>query len=134
MNFYLFLADMVVFVHAVYMAVVVLGLIAILAGAAQGWRWIRSVRFRLIHLAMIGIVAVQALLGLRCPLTVLENHLRRLGGGPTYSESFIGHWSQRLLFYEFPPWVFTVMHVGFALLVLVTLLLIPPRWAQRGAA
>ncbi len=134
MNLPLFFADFVAVIHATYVLVVVVGLAAILVGAARGWRWVRNAYFRLIHLAMIAVVAVQALMGWLCPLTVLENYLRRLGSGPAYSESFLGHYAQQILYVDLPPWVFTMLHVGFGILVLAALFLIPPRWPRRDPA
>ena len=70
------LADLVVVAHAAYVSFVVLGLVAILAGVAFGWKWVRNPWFRWIHISMIGIVVAEALAGIPCPLTVWERQLR----------------------------------------------------------
>ena len=76
---YSFLADLVVAGHLGYVLFVFLGQIAIVIGVLLGWRWARNPGFRWTHLVMITIVAVQAVLGILCPLTTLENHLRATG-------------------------------------------------------
>ena len=72
-------------------------------------------------------VAVQSWFGLTCPLTILEMNLRDRAGDATYDSTFIAHWLQRLLFYEAPPWVFTVGYTLFGLLVVASWLKFRPR-------
>jgi hypothetical protein len=125
---YRFLADLVVVFHAAYVGFVVFGLLAIWLGLAAGWRWVRGFWFRTIHLAMISVVALEALTGLICPITSLENHFRRLAGQQTYAGSFMGDLAHDLLFYDAPQWIFSVGHCLFGAAVLATYLAAPPRW------
>jgi hypothetical protein len=62
-------ADIVVAVHAAYVAIVVVGFAAILIGSAAQWRWVRNFYLRAAHLAMILLVCAEALVGTTCPLT-----------------------------------------------------------------
>ena len=126
------LADVVVVAHAAFVAFVVFGLPAILLGLALGWGWVRNFWFRMLHVAAIGVVAAQALCGVICPLTVLENTLRRLAGQQAYPGAFVGYWAHRLIFYRAEPWVFTALYVSFGLAVLGAFVLAPPRWPGRG--
>jgi hypothetical protein len=128
--FYAWLADLIVAVHVAYVSFVVVGQAAILLGAALCWQWIRNRMFRLLHLVAIVVVAAEAMLGIPCPLTVWETRLRRLAGQEAAEGTFIGRWLHDLLFFDFPPWVFTTAYVSFALLVLATLIWVPPRWNQ----
>ncbi len=130
MKLYSLLADAVVILHAAYVAFVLFGLLAILLGYVVRWDWIRNFWFRGIHLAMILIVAFEALMGIVCPLTTLENFLREQAGETVRSGSFVGQIVHDLLFYEAPPWVFTFAYCGFALLVLGTFVLVPIRWKK----
>ena len=82
---------------------------------------------RWLHLTAISIVVVEALLGIVCPLTTLETWLRKRGGQAAYDGDFLGHWVHELLFYDAPPWVFTLIYASFGLIVLTTFLLAPPR-------
>jgi hypothetical protein len=120
-------ADLVAAVHAAYVAFVVFGFVAIILGVAMGWRWVRNVYFRALHLAAILPVCVEALMGVSCPLTILEDRLRVLGADKPYPGSFVGHLLDKLIFYNFPQWLFTVAYLSFGALVLLTFLLAPPR-------
>jgi hypothetical protein len=114
------LADAVLVIHALFVAFVVFGQLLILAGLWQRWAWVRNFRFRLAHLAAIGIVALQAWLGVLCPLTIVENALRRRAGEAAYAGSFIQHWLHRVIFYDAEGWVFTVVYTAFAGIVALT--------------
>lgn len=129
-----YIADVVVVVHAAYIAFVVFGMLAILLGVVLHWQWIGNFWFRLSHLLAIAIVAVQSVLGIICPLTLLENHLREQAGQEGYGASFIGYWTHELIFYKAPPWVFTVCYCLFAAAVMAMLFLSPPRWPRKHAA
>jgi hypothetical protein len=112
---------------------VLVGFAAILLGIARGWGWIRNAWFRLIHLLCILVVAGEAVLGISCPLTVWEQDLRRRAGQTSYQGDFVGKLVHDLLFFEAPPWVFTVLYVAFATLVLITFCLAPPRLGHATA-
>ena len=116
-------ADVLLAVHFAIAAFIVGGLIVVWIGAAAGWRWVRNPWFRYLHLAAILFVAVEALVGMACPLTVWEDLLR----GGARPESFIGRWVRRLLFYEAPEWVFTAAYAAWACASVLTLVLVPPR-------
>ena len=123
---HLFLADLILVTHALFVAFVVLGLVAILLGRCWRWAWVRNWWFRVIHLLAIGTVVAESWLGLICPLTAWENRSREAAGGSAYSSSFIQHWLHEILFYDFAPWAFTVAYTVFGMLVLIAWLLVPP--------
>src|SRR4051812_25109840 len=102
------LADTIVVVHAAFVAFVVLGMAAILLGVALRRGWVRNFWFRVTHLAAIGVVVLETLTGLACPLTTWEHALRRRAGQTGYAGDFIGHWAHRLIFFDAEPWVFTL--------------------------
>ncbi|MBL8476504.1 MAG: DUF2784 domain-containing protein [Methyloversatilis sp.] len=124
---YRLLADAVLLLHFGVVVFVVAGLAAIVFGNLRGWRWVNGLWFRLAHLAAIGVVVVQSMLGRLCPLTVLESWLREQAGGAAYDRSFVEHWVQRVLFHEAPFWVFTVAYSVFGPLVLAAWWRFPPR-------
>ena len=96
-------ADLIVVFHMSYVSFVVFGMAAIAVGLWLGRAWARNFWFRVLHLAAIVVVAVQALAGRTCPLTLLENHLRQIAGQETYPGAFIGYWAHRLIFFDAPP-------------------------------
>jgi hypothetical protein len=121
------LADVVVVTHAAFVGFVVFGFAAILVGVRLEWDWVRSVRFRTAHLIAISLVCIDALLGLMCPLTTLEDWLRGMAGQARYPGDFIGYWAHRLIFYDAPRWVFTAAYMGFGVMVVLVFWLAPPR-------
>lgn len=129
--FYRLAADFTVIVHAGYVSYVVMGQLLILVGVLCRWNWIRNPWFRWTHLSAILIVVAEALCGLVCPLTTLENELRRRAGQIGYEGDFIANLVHDLLFYDLAPWVFTVIYSAFGLLVLTTFVVAPPRRAAR---
>ena len=116
----LLLADLILVTHALFVCFVVGGLLAIYMGHFFCWKWIRSRRFRIIHLLAITVVMVQSWAGMMCPLTVWENALRAKADSATYSGAFIQYWLENLLYYSAPEWVFIVLYTGFACLVLAS--------------
>ena len=115
---YQLLADLILVVHSSFVVFVVLGCLLILVGPWLGWSWIYSRRFRWLHVAAIGVVVAQAWLGRLCPLTIWESELRRRAGQGGYDGSFVQYWLQRLLYYDFAPWVFTLAYTIFGAVVL----------------
>ena len=126
-NSYRLFADLVLIFHVSFVIFVVFGLIAILWGGHCGWRWIRNPWFRIGHLAAIGIVVIQAWLGIVCPLTILENSLRERAGASTYGGSFIAHWLHKVLFFQVAPWVFGLCYTLFGIAVVFSWLKYRPR-------
>ena len=124
---YQWLADAVLLLHFAVVVFVVGGLAAVLIGNVAGWRWVNDWWFRIAHLQAIGVVVVQSWLGQHCPLTILESWLRVQAGAQAYQQSFIEHWVQRIIYYDIPLWVFTLVYTAFAALVVLAWWRYPPR-------
>lgn len=82
------LADLVLVVHLAFVLFVVLGGLLVLR-----WRWVAVLH---VPAAVWGILLEYG--GWICPLTPLENSLRRLGGDAEYSGGFIQHYIQPVLY------------------------------------
>jgi hypothetical protein len=124
---YLLAADGILAIHALFVAFVVLGLLMVLAGGLFGWSWVRNRRFRMVHLAAIGIVVLQSWFSVICPLTQWEMSLRNKAGEATYPGSFIAHWLETLLYYRAPEWVFILVYTLFGMLVVASWFWVRPR-------
>jgi hypothetical protein len=127
------LADLVVTVHFVYVATVVIGQLLILLGILLHWQWIRNPWFRFIHLAMILLVAYEALRGITCPLTDLEYYLREEAGQNPQTGSFVARLARVVLFKpgDFEG-ILAVCDWIFAGLVVATFCIAPPRFRRRS--
>jgi len=125
---YAALADLIVIFHFLYVCFAVGGEVLILLGGILKWRWVRNLPLRIVHLAAVALVAVEALVGVLCPLTEWEYRLRRMAGQYVEEEiPFIPRLVRKIIFYEFPEWVFTTVYIGFTFLVVITLFLVRPR-------
>lgn len=129
---YRLLADAILVTHVLFVAFVVVGLVLIWLGGALRWRWVHARAFRIIHLGCIAYVAIQAVLGEVCPLTIWESQLREAAGQEGYGNyGFIAYYASSILFYDAPTWVFTACYVAFALLVLASFWVVPVRWRKQ---
>ena len=120
------LADIILIIHFMFVLFVVGSLPLIWIGAWMCWGFVRNIRFRLAHLAAILFVVGESLIGMVCPLTLLEDSLRRTATG----SNFIQRWLHRILLYDVPEWVLTTLYVLFAFLVAATFRLFPPRYRK----
>ena len=121
------LADLVLVVHFAIVFFNVGGLALIWVGHFRRWAFVRNLTFRMAHLLAMSLVALQAVAGIECPLTVWENALRVRAGREQYSASFIEEWLGRVLFYDVSAQLLTACYVVFLAVVAVTYWRVPPR-------
>ena len=126
MNAFSLGADALVFFHSLYVLFTIGGALLILAGGLLKWRWIRHRAFRIIHLCSVLFVALEAFLGMLCPLTVWEYELRKAAGQKLEEDiSFVGRILRELIFVELPDWGFLLLYTGFGLVMIALVFLIP---------
>ncbi len=119
------LADLILLIHLAVVLFNVGGLVAIWLAWLLGFRclyWVRNRNFRLTHLVLLGFVSVEALLGITCPLTVLEDWLR----DATVSRGFVARWLHHWLYWDLPLWVFALAYLGVFLLAVAAWWVVPP--------
>lgn len=115
-------------VHCLIIVFNVAGLILIPLGACRHWEWVRGFYWRLLHLLCLTVVAVQALAGRACFLTLWQ---ARLGGGG-HPQPMIAGWIDHLIYWPLPLWVFAVLYTLVWVYVLVLWWRVPPRYPQRN--
>ena len=113
-------------IHLIYALIVVIGFFLIIIGFFARWKWIRNFAFRLIHLLMIGIVAIESIFNAECPLTWLEYKLMSLDRIKHSSMPFIAGMVDKVLYYNFPIWLFNAIYIIFGLAVFIAWFAIPP--------
>ena len=131
-NLYSVAISTVYVIHLLYALVIVIGFILIIIGFFAGWRWIGNFIFRLIHLLMIGIVAVESMFNVECPLTWLEYKLMSLDHIRHSSMPFIAGMADKVLYYNFPIWLFNAIYIVFGLIVVITWFIIPPLLSKNN--
>ena len=119
---YLILADIIVAIHFAYVSYVVVGELLIILGILLKWQWIRNFWFRVSHLAMIVVVALEAVVGFRCPLTTWEYLLLDAAGERIERRSFVGRLMHDLMFFDCPDdsWIWRWIYGGVAGVILLT--------------
>jgi hypothetical protein len=101
--FFRLAADAVVLTHFAFVLFVVFG----------GFLVIRWKKLAWVHLPIAIYGATIELVGWICPLTPLENHLRRLAGEAGYEGGFVEHYIMRILYPEgLTPSLSIVLGVG----------------------
>ena len=121
-------ADAILAVHVAVIVFNVFGLVAIPLGARRGWRFVRVAWWRLLHVAALGVVAAQALLGRTCFLTVWQSALTGQAGQPP---PLVMRWVDAALFWPLPLWVFAALYVLVLAYALALLRLVPPSWPRH---
>jgi hypothetical protein len=93
--------------HLAVIAFNVAGCVLIPIGAWRRWRWVRNFWFRVAHVACLAIVALQAVLGRACFLTVWQGE----ASGAATAQPLIAGWIERVIYWPLPLWVFAVAYV-----------------------
>jgi hypothetical protein len=119
-------ATAVLVLHLVVIAFNIFGLIAIPLGAWRGWAFVRRRGWRIVHIGSLGIVAVQAVMGEACFLTIWEDALR----GTATTEPMIARWINAIIYWPLPLWGFAIIYVAVLLYALALWRWVPPRPAS----
>jgi hypothetical protein len=131
------LSILAITVLAIHLGVIlfnVFGLVAIPLGAWRGWRFVRVYWWRALHLAVLAVVALQALLDRACFLTLWQYALRQGAGEAASPAPLIESWVNRLIFWPLPLWFFAALYVGVSIYTLLLWRLVPPvlpGWTRR---
>jgi hypothetical protein len=108
--------------HLAVIAFNVAGLVLIPLGARFGWRLVRIRWLRLLHLASLAVVALQAALGRACFLTIWQADL---AGGR--AEPLIARWVNSVIYWPLPIWAFSVLYLAVFAYVVALWWIAPPR-------
>ena len=100
------IADALLLVHFCLAAFITFGFFLIPVGHQLGWHWIKNRNVRLLHLFLMGFITAETIVGLTCPLTLLENMFRDI----KYSSSFMSNWMAEILYWDLPSKVFVLLY------------------------
>ena len=117
------IADLVLVLHAMVVIFNAGGLAMILVGGPFGWAWVRHRGFRISHIALMALVTTEAIFGMTCPLTLLEDWLR----GIATEQSFVQRWVTALIYWNAPLWVFALLYMVILATVIMAWFVWPPR-------
>lgn len=117
------LAAAILSVHLAIIAFNVFGLVAIPIGGWRGWGFVREPVWRLAHVGCLALVAVQAVAGRACFLTLWQDEA---SGAATRTPLIMG-FVNRLLFWRLPIWAFAAAYVAIFAYALALLWIVPIR-------
>tara|TARA_E500000178_G_scaffold87801_1_gene86609 strand:+ start:219 stop:593 length:375 start_codon:yes stop_codon:yes gene_type:complete len=100
------IADIVLFFHFFIVVFITFGFVLIPIGYNFNWIWIKNKKLRLLHFGMMIFVTFETILGLSCPLTVLENNLR----GINENQLFLSRWITEVIYWDFPSEFFLIIY------------------------
>ena len=120
------LAVLVLAVHMAVIAFNLFGLVAIPLGAWRGWAFVRVRWWRALHLASLAVVALQALAGRACFLTIWQDDLAGAGEGPLIMRAV-----NSVIYWPLPMWAFTAAYAAVFVYVLALWKLVPPSGSSR---
>ena len=92
--------------HLMLATAMVAGFLVIPIGYKFCWSWVQHRNLRISHASIMGFIAVETIVGLTCPLTILEYELR----GDRSPQSFVGHWIQQILYWDLPHETFIALY------------------------
>ena len=126
------LAEAIFWSHVAVIAFAVFGLVAIPLGAWNGWNFVQVFWWRAMHLGLLGIVALQAVLGRACFLTIWESDFLRRAGEAASNEPLIRRWVSQAIYWPLPLLFFPMLYVAVCAFTLLLWWLVPPRSPRPG--
>ena len=120
----------ILILHLAVIAFNVAGCVLIPVGAWRRWRWVRNFWFRIAHLASLAVVAVQALLGRVCFLTLWQGEV----SGASNVQPLVAGWIDRMIYWPLPLWVFEVAYIvvfAYVIALWVCVRPVTPGWSGR---
>lgn len=125
-----FAALAVLYFHFAVVLFNVFWLIAVPLGAWLSRSFVRSYSWRMVHLAALVIVAVQAAAGRLCFLTVLQNNLQAASGGAT-PPSLLTRIVMVAIYWPLPDWVFAPLYILALAFAAFLWFAVPPHHRRR---
>jgi len=105
-------------------------LIAVPVGGWLGWRFVRNYWWRAAHIAVLILVAAQAVAGRLCFLTILQNNLQGRAGDIT-PPSLTTRIVTRAIYWPLPDWAFAPLYVLALVWAALLWIYVPPRRTHR---
>ena len=120
-------ADLILIIHFCVVFFVVIGLVALPIGHLRNYSWTRNTKLRSAHMSLMGFVTIEAILGITCPLTKLENILRQI----EYQQSFVSYWLSHFIYWDLPNYFFVTLYSACFVWSLIFWKVHPPNYFNR---
>ena len=120
-------ADFVLIIHFCIVFFLVFGFLALPIGFFNNYSWTRNTKLRVTHILLMGFITLEAILGVTCPLTIIESTLRQI----EYDQSFVAYWIEKIIYWDLPPYFFVILYSFCFVLSLVFWRVHPPDHLDR---
>lgn len=121
---YKILADIVVFLHFLWILFIIAGFISIIFS----WKiFFNNFILRTIHLVSILYTTYLELAHKNCPLTDIENYFKAKSGNAAYTGSFIVYYIEKIVYPDVEPLVVIIPTIIIGVITLVMYILKPPK-------
>lgn len=101
------IADIILLIHFLIVMFVVSLFFLIPISYKLNFEFLKNKKIRLVHIFLITLVTAESIIGVHCPLTVLENKLR----GVFIHSSFINRILKDIIFWDFPGIYFLTAYI-----------------------
>ena len=111
-------ADIILVIHFLIVFFIISLFALVPYGYYKKWTWVSIKKIRYTHLFLITFVAIESIVGIICPLTILENNLR----GTITNQTLVSKYLSKLIFFDFPGSFFLSLYlIGFLFAVYLNL-------------
>ena len=117
------ISDAVLVFHFIIIIFISTGFFLVPIGYKMKWLWLSNLKLRSLHLGLICFVTIEAIIGMTCPLTIIENIFNQ----NKYSQSFIKFWISKIVYWDFPTLFFISLYSLCALWTVLMWKIFPPR-------
>ena len=104
-----FISDVVLVFHFIIIKFMCFGFFLVPIGYKMKWIWLSNLKLRFFHLSLICFVTIEAIIGMTCPLTIIENIFNE----NKYSQSFIKFWVSKIIYWDLPTLFFIILYIFF---------------------
>jgi hypothetical protein len=122
------LAELILAFHVLIIAFNLFGLVVVPLGAWRGWNFVHLPAWRLLHIASLGVTALQAALGRACFLTYWQ---AMASDDSRIPEPIIMKWVNSMIFWPLPTWAFVLIYLFTFAFTVALLWIAPLRWKRR---
>ena len=116
------IADIVLMSHFAIVIFITFGIFLIPIGYKSNWLWVKNFKLRICHCGIMLFITLEALLGITCPLTSIENNLR----GVDKTTSFISYWINQIIYWDLPSKFFIILYCAVLIWTFLLWKLFPP--------
>ena len=117
------ISDVVLVFHFIIIIFISTGFFIVPIGYKMKWVWLSNLKLRSIHLGLICFITFETMIGMTCPLTLIENVLNE----NQYSQSFVKYWISKIVYWDFPTVYFVILYLLCTIWTVLMLSIFPPR-------